>query len=65
MFTLPPGYRPHKFLFFITYGASFTQAYADVGNDGVVNYDGGADSNGSIDNSDYVGLSNITFRADH
>jgi len=65
MFTLPPGYRPSKFLYFITYGSADTQAYADVGSSGVVQYDGGTDDSGPFDNTDYVGLSNITFRADH
>lgn len=64
MFTLPPGYRPNLAQVYITYGGTSTQAYVSVNPDGSVVWEGGTDASGSIDNSAYVGLGNITFRAD-
>jgi hypothetical protein len=65
IFTLPPGYRPAKILYFITYGSIDTQAYVNIQADGEVVYDAGADATGFIDNTNFVGLSNIAFRATH
>ena len=65
MFTLPPGHRPNRQQWFITYGAAQTQAYVSVDADGDIVWQDGTDASGYVDNSDYVGLGNITFRADH
>jgi hypothetical protein len=64
IFTLPVGYRPNLVQLYITYGGASTQAYVSVNPDGSVVWEGGSDENGSTDNSAYVGLGNITFRAD-
>lgn len=64
MFTLPAGYRPKLQQWFITYGSGLTQAYVSVESNGDVVYQGGRDASGVFDNSNYVGLGNITFRAD-
>jgi hypothetical protein len=64
MFTLPPGYRPNLDQWFITYGAAKTQAYVSIEANGDIVWHGGTNANGAYDNSSYVGLGNITFRAD-
>jgi hypothetical protein len=64
MFTLPPGYRPNLGQVYITYGGGNSQAYVSVNPDGGVVWEGGTDENGSTDNTAYIGLGNITFRAD-
>jgi hypothetical protein len=64
MFRLPPGYRPKLQQWFITYGSGTTQAYVVVEPDGDIVWQGGTNANGDYNNSDYVGLGNIAFRAD-
>jgi hypothetical protein len=64
MFTLPPGYRPKLGQWFIAYGSSSSQAYVVVEADGDIVWFGGSNDSGPVDNSAYVGLGNITFRAD-
>jgi len=64
MFTLPAGYRPNLQLWYITYGSGLTQAYVSVNANGGVVWEGGRNDAGPVDNSDYIGLGNITFRAD-
>jgi hypothetical protein len=64
MFTLPTGYRPKLQQWFITYGAALTQAYVSVNANGDVVYQGGRNDAGPVNNSNYIGLGNITFRAD-
>jgi hypothetical protein len=63
--TLPPGYRPAKVIYFITYGSTDTQAYCFIQPDGKLVWDGGTNPSGFFNNTDYVGLSNISFRATH
>jgi hypothetical protein len=64
MFTLPPGYRPKLEQWFITYGSASTQAYVSVEANGDIVWHGGRNADGAYNNSSYVGLGNITFRAD-
>jgi len=64
MFALPPGYRPKLDQWFVTYGSSSSQAYVTVKADGEIVWFGGADDTGAVNNSGYVGLSTVTFRAD-
>ena len=54
IFTLPLGYRPAANLYFAAYGALGTAAYIRVKADGTVNV---------AVAQNYIGLSNITFRA--
>ena len=55
IFTLPSGDRPAKNLYFAVYGSEATAAYVQVASNGDVSEFGVA--------QDYVGLSNISFRA--
>jgi hypothetical protein len=55
IFTLPPGDRPAKNLFFAAYGNSGTAAYVLVATDGEVSETSVAQG--------YVGLSTVSFRA--
>lgn len=64
MFTLPPGYRPNLRQSYITNGLAVSQAYVSVHSNGDVYWEGGTDENGDFDNSEYVSLGNITFRAE-
>jgi hypothetical protein len=55
IFTLPSGDRPAKNLYFAVYGSEATAAYVQVASNGDVSEFGVA--------QDFVGLSNISFRA--
>jgi hypothetical protein len=45
-------------------GSGRTQAYVSIGAGGDIIWHGGTNANGDYDNSNYVGLGNMTFRTD-